>query len=393
MVCKKCGMEIVSGQVYCPFCGEELLVTDDLEEEYLKSVLTETDKKETLAELSEQNQTDEGAQKGKQQTAEAEHRKPDNRRKPNRKKRRGILVAVVLILVCAAAVGYWYYYRTTHSAEYLLSHAQTAYEGHHYEEASEYLGSFLAMDPQNGEALLLQAKLYTDQKEYRRAEELCNHLLQRDPQNLEIWKTLLDVYDREGDYDKILSRCEDTSDAAVQELFQAYLVPMPQVNISGGSYSEPQELLLNANDHRLKVYYTLDGSVPDKKSDAYDLKRRDPIPINEEGETILRAVCYDDNGHRSRILTETYHLDFDRPSAPLISPDGGEFNAPVSIAITAGSGCTIYYNWDGGTPTTDSKVYRGTLQLPEGNHVLSAIAVNEYGKSSEVTKTNFIFYP
>ena len=78
---------------------------------------------------------------------------------------------------------------------------------------------------------------------------------------------------------------------------------------------------------------------------------------------------------------------------PAVSPDGGTYHEQKSVHVTVPSGTTVYYTWDGSTPTSNSSVYRGVLDIPEGNNVLSLVAIDDNGLSSEVLKCNYIYYP
>ena len=61
--------------------------------------------------------------------------------------------------------------------------------------------------------------------------------------------------------------------------------------------------------------------------------------------------------------------------------------------MTVPEGCKVYYTWDGTTPGTDSAQYTQPITMPEGNNILSLIAVNEHGMSSDVLKCNYIYMP
>ena len=55
--------------------------------------------------------------------------------------------------------------------------------------------------------------------------------------------------------------------------------------------------------------------------------------------------------------------------------------------------CTVYYTLDGTYPSTTSQVYSEPIELPEGNIILSAIAVDSHDLVSSVIKRNYIIQP
>ena len=55
------------------------------------------------------------------------------------------------------------------------------------------------------------------------------------------------------------------------------------------------------------------------------------------------------------------------------------------------SGCTAYYAFDD-TVTTESTRYTGPVEMPEGEHIFSAILVNKNGKISLTASETYVFY-
>ena len=105
-------------------------------------------------------------------------------------------------------------------------------------------------------------------------------------------------------------------------------------------------------------------------------------------------MCKDRDGNYSEPMEEIYNIKFAIPNMPVVSPDGGQFYKDTSITISSDSGTTVYYTWDGSTPDKNSHKYTGALTVPEGNNILSVIAINDKtGAASQVLKTNFIYYP
>lgn len=85
--------------------------------------------------------------------------------------------------------------------------------------------------------------------------------------------------------------------------------------------------------------------------------------------------------------TSTGHEPTDAPTAPSISPNGGNFSEAVSVSISAQAGTTIYYTTDNSTPTVNSQVYDAAFQLDQSTTV-RAIAVKD-GKTSSISSAVF----
>ena len=305
-----------------------------------------------------------------------------------RKRKRITTVCVILAAMIVAAVIIVSTARN-HSESYMLRQADKYYAAHDYDEAIEYLDKILALNPDNAEALLLSAKINYSIKDLDRAESAVLHFLELSPNSADGYRILLQIYTGQGRYDEILAKSKEITDKNILAVFDEFLTEKPTANMAGGSYDDVLEITLTSSDAG-DIYYTLDGSEPTTDSDLFD--KEEPIVIEEEGDTVLSAICIDAKGRASRVMSETYSVTLPDASAPVVDPAGGEFYQKTSIHVTAEEGATIYYNWDE-EPEVGGEEYYGSIRVPEGNHVLQVIAVNEYGKSSDVVKYNFIYYP
>ena len=99
-------------------------------------------------------------------------------------------------------------------------------------------------------------------------------------------------------------------------------------------YQSPIDLIIKCNDKKAKIYYTLDGSIPDDQSNIYD----EPIALGfcegkeafltkiedvAMGNTyvptntfpiahVIRAIAIDEHGNKSDIISNTYFIGYDR---------------------------------------------------------------------------------
>lgn len=74
---------------------------------------------------------------------------------------------------------------------------------------------------------------------------------------------------------------------------------------------------------------------------------------------------------------------------PEFSEEEGEYDQVISLKLLAGSNCTIYYTLDGSVPTKDSEMYSVPIRLEKGEHVVSALCVNQYDLTSDVVQKKY----
>ncbi|MCD7981035.1 MAG: chitobiase/beta-hexosaminidase C-terminal domain-containing protein [Clostridiales bacterium] len=387
MRCAKCGAELKKGAVYCSRCGQEVQVVSDLsvlEEDYLRSL------------VEDKNSADYGdgedgySEKDREFLRMREEKKEERRLAQKKKKRRRRLILVIIVIAAVVAVIFGFLrYRQNHSVEYLLSQAQTEYSQKDYKGAESYLDRVLALDEDNIDALLLYAKIYAAEKDYDAAEELYLYLIELDSSNIEAWQGLLELYDAQGLYDRILELMEEVTDEDILELFGDFVVTAPEISVESGSYSEYFTVEITAEEKNLSIYYTLDGSTPTEDDTLYT----EPVEINEQGVITLTAVCIDRDGKYSEAVCAVYRISLEAPDQPTVYPSGGTFTVPTTVVVTVPAGTTVYYTWSNTTPTSSSTRYTGPITIPEGNNILSLVAIDEYGMSSSVLKCNYIYYP
>lgn len=369
MNCPKCGKEIPAGNVYCPSCGEELSIggeRDLLEEDYLSAMLIN----------------------------EAEEDLKETRSRVRRKwVGRGILITIIVLLGILCALLYYQHYQSHHTPEYLLGQAEEYFAARNYNEADSYADQVLEQEPENIEAMLIKGRIMISRKDYEAAEEYLLSITELDAANVDAYKALAKLYDTTGEYKKIRKLARTLEDEDIKKIFQDMLISGPDFSLSEGTYDNAIEISLRSAEHDYRIFYTLDGSNPNRKSLEYDRKKNEPIVIDEEGKWKVKAVCMDKDGHYSAVVKRTYVLEYGIPSAPVIYPEGGRFYSRETIEIRAPKGCKIYYSWRTQNVTEENEEYTEEISVIPGNNILSAIAVNKGGKVSEVAKANFIYYP
>ena len=305
------------------------------------------------------------------------------------------LIVCCCLIITGAAVGIavklYIDNKNANSYDYQIEMAEKELVDRNYENALRYYKTALALQPDDIKVREAMAEIYTSQKEYDSALVLYMEILQLDKTNKEAYQHLISIYDEMGDYDSILSLKEDVTDENILALFDDYEVGEPIISPLSGQYDDYITVVIYSiagND----IYYTTDGTVPDKENGIpYP---QGGIPLNHTGNFEINAVCCNEKGIYSDIVTEEYQIQFKKPDLPSVSPDGGVFSEETTVTITQQKDCTIYYTWDFTDPTTESAVYTEPIVVPEGDYVLSVMAVNnKTGLVSDIYRVNLGYHP
>lgn len=159
----------------------------------------------------------------------------------------------------------------------------------------------------------------------------------------------------------------------------------PKASIPNGAVLlENKDITLTAD--KGDIYYTMDGTEPDSKSDIYT----DPIPITEEA--TIKAIAISDEGAESEVATFAYTFA-EQAQPPVFSIKGGEVESGTTLTITSATAdAVIYYTTDGQIPTLNNPknlyIYSGAIVLNKPVNI-KAMAVKERMANSEVTGAIF----
>ncbi len=168
------------------------------------------------------------------------------------------------------------------------------------------------------------------------------------------------------------------------------LPKMPETDLPAGRYTEDKQVNLTSPQDYDILYMIGDGEFP-KGAVPYEgtilLKE-----INGVQQHRLRAVCVSGD-LLSDPLDVTYSIVLPSPDAPKASlaPNTYERQQRVWLRYTGkDKEITMYYTLDGKTPDLNSPRYTGDpIYLPGGKVTLKAIAVNQYGKTSNVMEVGY----
>ena len=321
MKCPKCHKEVEKGSLYCPYCLAEI------------PWVREFSTVETLMKKEQQNRPSEK----KQKTEIIKYFKHPKRRKLKFSRKQ-----LLCLLLCAATLLGFFCYRQLNTFSALYSRAKKQYAQQNYEEAQRIAENALDKNPKNEEYV---------------------KLLTQEGKTNEV-RLILKSADRE-----------------VQNACAEYICETPVSNPAPGTYTTTQTLKLEGNCQ--KIYYTLDGSTPTRKSKVYT----EPI-ILREGTTELKAFGVNDKNIESDVISRKYVIVLNAPKAPKVTPKSGDYNKKTEIKITVPDGCKAYYAFDS-EPDLNSTVYEQPISMPVGYHRLNVILVAANGKTSKMTAMEY----
>ena len=368
MVCPECGREIPEGHLYCDTCGMEVRIVPDFEPEVENSIT------ESLSGVAESLTEDK-----KEESAEGGH---------ERQKNLFVLsLGCIFVFALIVLVGYFSVKVYWASAEYQYKTAIVEMEEGNYEAALVSLRSALEAGGDFEEVKTDIIDCYQamgDRHSYlENLYELVRHKNVSRERLVWGYEQIVAFYEENGQYEQINILMQDCPEPSIQEKYIHYMANTPEFNYVGGAYNEvvPLKILSNTSGH---IYYTMDGSNPDKYSEEYT----SPIFL-ETGEYEITAVFVNDYGIQSSYAKALYKIDVSKPFAPEINAYSGDFYTPQMLQVEAEEGCQIYYTTDGSEPDGLSSIYNGFLAMPLGDSSFKFVAIDENGISSEVTVRNY----
>lgn len=150
----------------------------------------------------------------------------------------------------------------------------------------------------------------------------------------------------------------------------------------GGRYSGRIRVKIETSEPA-DVYYTLDGTTPDEKSERYE------GPVSIEKNAVLSYVAVDKAGNKGVPGTGRYILD-STPPVTRVQPPGGAFSDPVTVSLETEDGAVTRFTVDGISPSEASPQYREPILL-DRDTVLKFFSTDGSGNREEVRVEEYSF--
>ena len=380
MKCVKCGATLKDNTIFCENCGQEVQIVPDynvFEDEYLKALLEEDNLK---------SKKPVGVP-----PVEEEEPKPEPQKKKNKKLVICVIsIVVLLLLIVGITVGMILQKRNT--VDYQIAKAKEALSSKEYQVALEYYEKALEFEPDNKELLHAMADIYRQQGDFDSAYVSYMDLINKDSGDYKAYEALISILAENNKTEEIIALGKEVTDPSILPLFEEYMVVPPTFSVDEGTYEEYQIISLSAAKG-CEIYYTTDGSDPVKKGKLYT-SSIDLEELEEADSYVISAVCKNQKGIYSDSVTKKYKIDLQAPDMPEVSPDGGSFTTATTVTITIPEGCVAYYTWDGTEPSINSEQYSAMIEVPEGDHILSVVLMDQKTELfSNVYRGHFSYYP
>ncbi|MBQ6807360.1 MAG: chitobiase/beta-hexosaminidase C-terminal domain-containing protein [Lachnospiraceae bacterium] len=381
MKCPNCGKEIEEGHLICEVCGSEIQMVPDFEPE-IENSITET--LSTLAALQDEGQ-DESIQQ-EMQDMEEDEEVDEAEEKENKRRKLGIMISTVIVFLIILST-YVLYLHHVNTVSYQIDKAKECAAQGSYEQAITYLDTAYEKDDSLAQILFMKADYYYLMSDNESALQALKQIIDKGEYPYEdveeAYDKMITIYSNEGRYEEINTLLLACKEDTIVNMFQSYMAKEPEFSYVEGDYAEIIPLKLSSNTSGT-IYYTMDGTTPNKNSDVYTA----PLFL-ESGDYTISAFFVNDYGIESEIVKKSYHINLEVPNAPEIAVYSGEYHEPMVISVQGQEGCEIYYTTDGSEPTKDSVPYTGPIPMPLGNTHFKFVNISEEGVSSEVTMRTY----
>lgn len=372
MKCPNCGAEMPVGSLYCEQCGEDIHIVPDFEPE------VEFNMEQTINEIAEEI-------KDNQKKQEKPEQIPERSSIFSRGKMTAFAVMIGLLLILVISGGIRVYQYNSLSVQ--LEKAENSITGKQYDKAIHFYKRALELD--NGENDIIikfnLAEAYFLKNNKIEYEYLLREIVKdenaTEEQIASAYGKLIAIYRAREDFKSINELLLASNNEEVLRTYQDYVALEPEFSVQEGYYTELQPLKLSAYGTG-KIYYTMDGSIPNENSTLYTA----PI-ILDDGDYTICAYFVNDFGIASDCVTRTYHVEVEALPIPELSAVSGEYEFPINIEIL-GEGENIYYTTDGSTPTLSSIPYAGPIPMPLGKSNYKFVRIDG-GRTSEVVERTY----
>ncbi len=442
MLCKHCGDIVPDNALVCPQCGAEVSSSRrsaagtasirqgrpeaaPSERQYQSAPFDEEPAAEDAVVLSQRRR-----RVYDEESDAAAGRVQKGSRKKSRAKRKKIkavsrfainwaLVWVFLVILLFLAVaGVYAYLKFTDNGQLIMArmgqeanatalwtYGQELYDQGYLDRSIETFEKAYELEPDREDIydrLRQLADVYENSGRAAEAEELYKRLYteidEKNPTAYRDMERLLETQGRLMELASFLQLAyEKTGDVYFRRQRESLLPATPTADEESGSRRVELDVHLQSeNDYEIFYIIGEDGILPED-----GIKYTDAIHLGE-GSYLIRAVAVSSD-LISDELRITYTVRLLEPRAPTTTLASGEYNKRYKIGLKYVPSedeerstdpkikdITIYYTLDGQTPTSNSPIYDGEwFPLPAGKSTIKAVAVNGYGKVSNVMELTY----
>lgn len=328
-----------------------------------------------------QNMTNPESRLSEEEIRRRRRRAKAERMRRKRRLRRLLIFGMVLVLAAIIGIAVLIY-RNTYTG--VVNQGKKAEARGNITKAENLYLRAIKKNGEKQEAYLNLAKLYHTQDKADKADELLQSAVDNHPDSIGVYRAAVEYYedtDQTGKIAYIMSTC--TNNQILTEL-KDYVAEIPKFSLNDEKvYENVQELKLSSASEGT-IYYTLDGSEATTASTEYT----EPIQLNQEGKTTVRAIFVNKKGIESVEVKKTYTIKFPTADAPAVSPTTGVYSEPVSVEIQVPDGYTAYYTVDGSEPSDQSTKYTAPFAIYEDTE-LNVVLIDKEGKKSEITTRKY----
>ena len=385
MKCVHCGANIPDDQMICPVCGAEVQIVPDYNplddvlarevrgsvEGATRQIRTDDIRRYRREDLTKNINSTRVLSEDEMERIRSNRRKSTNNTERNSAElRRQRYVA----------------YQNSYTG--MLKKGYRAVNEKEYMAAEKYFDRAIIKDKSRPDAYVGLAEIYLDQNDTDGAEDVYLSAIETQPTNEKLYQAAIDFYMETKQPEKVASLLEDCEDDNVLASVSEYVCEAPEFKPEEGTYKEVQEITISS-DTEGEIYYTTDGTDPTAKTGK---KYKEPILLEKEGTTEIRAIVVNMKGIPSGVISQTYTIEFPIADAPAVTPSTGRYTDPQKITITVPDGYTAYYTTDGSEPTASSEKYTGPIDMPANTTTtFNAVLINNRnGKATEVTTRSYI---
>lgn len=380
MKCPNCGAQMKDGHLYCEHCGEEIRIVPEFEPEIENSI------RKTLSDVATEIMAPvkEGRASGteKKKKASGTEKKKASRASAVKRKKQTVLhlvfvlLAVIVFLFVIKGIQYF-------RPDSQYKKALNALKEKRYEDAAGYFERALELSPTNVSYLNGLSSCYYEMGDLQEAERICLETIALEGSNTESYGRLVTIYERQELYEEINELMQNCKDREICNQYLDYMANAPEADAKGGTYQEIISVKLIGNAAGT-IYYTLDGSQPDKKSEVYTT----PILL-EGGPHTIKAFFVNQYGVESPVMTQQYYIDVTLPQAPGVLPDSGTYGSPSLIEVEIPQDCKVYYTTDRSEPDSGSTLYEDPVWMPVGHSLFRFVAISPGGVCSDITERQY----